>query len=48
MIVDHSIFRAFNKGALAIMKVEGQENRRGHAEIGREQGGGKRAARWRR
>ncbi|HAT32780.1 MAG TPA: nitrite reductase, copper-containing [Janthinobacterium sp.] len=27
VIVDHSIFRAFNKGALAIMKVEGQENK---------------------
>jgi nitrite reductase (NO-forming) len=25
VIVDHSIFRAFNKGALAIMKVEGKE-----------------------
>ena len=27
VIVDHSIFRAFNKGALAIMKVEGPENK---------------------
>ena len=27
VIVDHSIFRAFNKGALAIMKVEGKENK---------------------
>lgn len=27
VIVDHSIFRAFNKGALAIMKVDGPENK---------------------
>lgn len=27
VMVDHSIFRAFNKGALAIMKVEGAENK---------------------
>jgi nitrite reductase (NO-forming) len=27
ILVDHSIFRAFNKGALAMLKVEGQENR---------------------
>lgn len=27
VIVDHSIFRAFNKGALAIMKVEGPEDK---------------------
>jgi nitrite reductase (NO-forming) len=27
VLVDHSIFRAFNKGALAIMKVEGPENK---------------------
>jgi nitrite reductase (NO-forming) len=27
VIVDHSIFRAFNKGALAILKVEGPENK---------------------
>jgi nitrite reductase (NO-forming) len=26
VLVDHSLFRAFNKGALAIMKVEGPEN----------------------
>ncbi|MBL4706543.1 MAG: nitrite reductase, copper-containing [Flavobacteriales bacterium] len=26
IIVDHSIFRAFNKGALAMLKVQGQEN----------------------
>ncbi|HJV73910.1 MAG TPA: c-type cytochrome, partial [Noviherbaspirillum sp.] len=26
-LVDHSIFRAFNKGALAIMKVDGPENK---------------------
>ena len=26
VLVDHSIFRAFNKGALAILKVEGPEN----------------------
>jgi len=28
IIVDHSIFRAFNKGALAMIKVEGEENKR--------------------
>ena len=27
VMVDHSIFRAFNKGALAIMKVDGPENK---------------------
>lgn len=27
VLVDHSIFRAFNKGALGLMKVEGPENR---------------------
>jgi nitrite reductase (NO-forming) len=27
VLVDHSIFRAFNKGALAILKVEGAENK---------------------
>lgn len=27
IIVDHSIFRAFNKGALGILKVEGAENK---------------------
>ena len=27
IMVDHSIFRAFNKGALAIMKVEGPEDK---------------------
>jgi nitrite reductase (NO-forming) len=27
VFVDHSIFRAFNKGALAIMKIEGKENK---------------------
>jgi nitrite reductase (NO-forming) len=27
VMVDHSIFRAFNKGALAILKVEGNENK---------------------
>jgi nitrite reductase (NO-forming) len=27
ILVDHSIFRAFNKGALAMLKVEGEENR---------------------
>lgn len=26
VLVDHSIFRAFNKGALAILKAEGEEN----------------------
>jgi nitrite reductase (NO-forming) len=28
IIVDHSIFRAFNKGALGILKVEGEENKK--------------------
>jgi nitrite reductase (NO-forming) len=28
IIVDHSIFRAFNKGALGILKVEGNENKK--------------------
>jgi len=27
VLVDHSIFRAFNKGALAILKVNGEENK---------------------
>ncbi|MEP6939932.1 MAG: copper-containing nitrite reductase [Rudaea sp.] len=27
VLVDHSIFRAFNKGALAILKVSGEENK---------------------
>ena len=27
VLVDHAIFRAFNKGALAILKVEGEENK---------------------
>jgi nitrite reductase (NO-forming) len=27
VLVDHSIFRAFNKGALAILKVNGQEDK---------------------
>jgi nitrite reductase (NO-forming) len=27
IMVDHSIFRAFNKGALGILKVEGEENK---------------------
>jgi nitrite reductase (NO-forming) len=27
VLVDHSIFRAFNKGAMAILKVEGPENK---------------------
>ncbi|MBU9813365.1 hypothetical protein J1781_00510, partial [Rahnella sp. C60] len=27
MMVDHSIFRAFNKGALGIIKVEGDPNK---------------------
>ncbi len=27
ILVDHSIFRAFNKGALAMLKVEGEENK---------------------
>jgi nitrite reductase (NO-forming) len=28
ILVDHSIFRAFNKGALAMLKVEGAENKK--------------------
>lgn len=28
VLVDHSIFRAFNKGALGILKVEGKENKK--------------------
>ncbi|NDK55661.1 copper-containing nitrite reductase [Pontibacter fetidus] len=28
VLVDHSIFRAFNKGALGMLKVEGDENKR--------------------
>jgi nitrite reductase (NO-forming) len=28
ILVDHSIFRAFNKGALAMLKVEGEEDKR--------------------
>ena len=28
VMVDHSIFRAFNKGALAILKIEGKEDKR--------------------
>jgi len=28
ILVDHSIFRAFNKGALGILKVEGNENKK--------------------
>src|SRR5690606_14616498 len=27
IMVDHSIFRAFNKGALGMLKVEGEENK---------------------
>ena len=27
VLVDHCIFRAFNKGALAILKVDGPENK---------------------
>jgi nitrite reductase (NO-forming) len=27
VLVDHSIFRAFNKGALAILKIDGQEDK---------------------
>ena len=27
VLVDHSIFRAFNKGALAILKADGEENK---------------------
>ena len=29
VMVDHSIFRAFNKGALAMLKVEGAEDKTG-------------------
>src|SRR5690606_5493698 len=28
VLVDHSIFRAFNKGALGMLKVEGEENKK--------------------
>ncbi|HUP06526.1 MAG TPA: c-type cytochrome, partial [Caldimonas sp.] len=28
VLVDHSIFRAFNKGALAILKIDGKEDKR--------------------
>ena len=28
ILVDHSIFRAFNKGALGMLKVEGEENKK--------------------
>ena len=28
ILVDHSMFRAFNKGALAMLKVEGEENKK--------------------
>ncbi|WP_409187178.1 c-type cytochrome [Antarcticibacterium sp. 1MA-6-2] len=28
VLVDHSIFRAFNKGALGILKIEGKENKK--------------------
>ena len=31
ILVDHSIFRAFNKGALGMLKVEGKENPKVHA-----------------
>ncbi len=31
ILVDHSIFRAFNKGALGMLKVEGKENPKIHA-----------------
>lgn len=31
VLVDHSIFRAFNKGALGILKVEGEENKSIHS-----------------
>ena len=27
ILVDHSIFRAFNKGALAILKIDGAEDK---------------------
>ncbi|WP_218648388.1 amine dehydrogenase large subunit, partial [Pseudomonas reactans] len=27
VLVDHSIFRAFNKGAMAILKIDGAENK---------------------
>ncbi|PRZ21212.1 copper-containing nitrite reductase [Flavobacterium granuli] len=31
ILVDHSIFRAFNKGALGMLKVEGAENKKIHS-----------------
>lgn len=31
ILVDHSIFRAFNKGALGMLKVEGEENKKVHS-----------------
>ncbi|UFH34423.1 copper-containing nitrite reductase [Flavobacterium acetivorans] len=31
ILVDHSIFRAFNKGALGMLKVEGDENKKIHS-----------------
>lgn len=33
ILVDHSIFRAFNKGALGMLKVEGEENKKIYAGV---------------
>ncbi|WP_142786580.1 copper-containing nitrite reductase [Changchengzhania lutea] len=33
ILVDHSIFRAFNKGALGMLKVEGEENKKIYSGI---------------
>jgi nitrite reductase (NO-forming) len=33
ILVDHSIFRAFNKGALGVMTVTGQDNEKVFASI---------------
>ncbi|WP_436410111.1 copper-containing nitrite reductase [Polaribacter huanghezhanensis] len=36
IIVDHAIFRAFNKGALAMLKVTGEENKRLYSGVKQE------------
>jgi nitrite reductase (NO-forming) len=33
ILVDHSIFRAFNKGTLGMLKVEGAENKKVFAAV---------------
>ncbi len=33
ILVDHSIFRAFNKGALGMLKVEGEENKKVYSGV---------------